>query len=174
VIVVTMVKEKGLRKAYSVSEWLVKPINGDQLLAALDHVGVGAESGTVLVVDDDLSLRKLAQATIEQLGFRVVCAAGGEEGLAAAAEHAPLSAIVLDLLMPDVDGFEFLERLRSTTGGGQIPVIVWTSKDLTSGEQATLLESAQGLVGKSQRNSHLVDELKPYPPVVDEPVNAAW
>jgi signal transduction histidine kinase/CheY-like chemotaxis protein len=162
VIVVTMVKERGLGMAYAVNEWLVKPVDGGQLLAALERLELRPECGTVLVVDDDPSSRRLAEATIEQLGCAVVSAAGGEAGLAAAAEHRPLAAIVLDLLMPGVDGFQFLERLRSTADVGQTPVIVWTSRDLTSGEQAKLLQTAQALVGKSQRSSRLVDELKPF------------
>jgi CheY-like chemotaxis protein len=162
VIVVTMVKEHGLGKAYAVNEWLVKPVDGGQLLEALERLDLRPEYGTVLVVDDDPSSRRLAEATIEKLGCAVVSAAGGEAGLAAAAEHRPLAAIVLDLLMPEVDGFQFLERLRSTADGGQTPVIVWTSRDLTAGEQAKLLQTAQALVGKSQRSSRLVDELKPF------------
>ncbi len=161
-IVVTMVKETGLAKAFAVNEWLVKPVNGDQLLSALERAGIQPECGTVLVVDDDPASMRLAAATIERLGCRVVCAGGGAEGLEAAAANGPLSAIVLDLLMPDVDGFQFLERLRSTPDGGQTPVIVWTSRDLSVAEQATLLQTAQGLVGKSQRNMRLADELKPF------------
>jgi CheY-like chemotaxis protein len=161
-IVVTMVKETGLAKAFAVNEWLVKPVNGDQLLSALERAGISPECGTVLVVDDDPASLRLAAATIERLGCRVVCAGGGAEGLEAAAAHGPLAAIVLDLLMPDVDGFQFLERLRSTPDGGQTPVIVWTSRDLSAAEQAALLETAQGLVGKSHLNIQLADELKPF------------
>lgn len=161
-IVVTMVKETGLAKAFAVNEWLVKPVEGDQLLAALERAGISPQCGTVLVVDDDPASLKLAEASIERLGCRVVCAGGGAEGLEAAAANGPLAAIVLDLLMPDVDGFQFLERLRSTADGGQTPVIVWTSRDLSATEQATLLQTAQGLVGKSHRNVRLAEELKPF------------
>ena len=161
-IVVTTVKETGLAKAFAVNEWLVKPVNGDQLLSALERAGIQPECGTVLVVDDDPASLRLGAATIEQLGCRVVCAGGGAEGLEAATANGPLAAIVLDLLMPDVDGFQFLERLRSTPEGGHTPVIVWTSRDLSAAEQATLLQTAQGLVGKSHLNMKLADELKPF------------
>jgi CheY-like chemotaxis protein len=114
------------------------------------------------VVDDDASSLKMAEATIKQLGCNVICAGGGEEGLEAAAAYGPLAAIVLDLLMPGIDGFQFLERLRSTDHGEQTPVIVWTSRDLSADEQAILLQGAQGLVGKGQRGAYLVDELKPF------------
>ena len=160
VIVVTMVKETGLRRAYAVNEWLVKPVDSEQLLAALARVGLRPNCGTVLVIDDDHASRRLAEAAMKQLGCRVVCAKGGEEGLAAAA-HDPPAAIVLDLMMPGVDGFQFLERLRSTPAGADIPVIVWTSKDVTVTEQATLLQTAHAFVGKSQLDASLVDELKP-------------
>jgi CheY-like chemotaxis protein len=165
VIVVTMVKETGLRTAYSVSEWLVKPVEAGQLLAALERVGVRPDCGTVLVVDDDPASRKLAEVTLKQLGCRVVCADGGEEGLEAAA-HGRLDAIVLDLMMPGVDGFRVLERLRFTAGGAQVPVIVWTGKDMTAAEQETLRQTAHALVGKSQRDASLLDEIKPLLPGV--------
>jgi signal transduction histidine kinase/CheY-like chemotaxis protein len=159
-IVVTMVAEEGLEKAFAVTDWLVKPVDPDDLLRSLDRVLGTKEHGTVLVVDDDPASLQLAQATIEQLGCRVVCAPGGEEGLEAAAKNRPLAAIVLDLLMPGVDGFQFLDRLREDAYGEQIPVIVWTSKDLTAAELATLRISTQGLVGKSKPDASLVDELR--------------
>jgi CheY-like chemotaxis protein len=159
-IVVTMVEEDGLEKAFAVTDWLVKPVDPDDLLASLDRVLGTKEHGTVLVVDDDPASLQLAQATIEQLGCRVVCAPGGEEGLEAAAKNRPLAAIVLDLLMPGVDGFQFLERFREDAHGEQVPVIVWTSKDLTAAEWATLRLSTQSVVGKSRQDASLVDELR--------------
>jgi signal transduction histidine kinase/DNA-binding response OmpR family regulator len=161
-VVVTMVREEGIGKAFAVNEWLVKPVARDQLLLALERAGIRSGAGTVLVVDDDASSLKMAEATIKQLGCKVICAGGGEEGLEAAAAYGPLAAIVLDLLMPGIDGFQFLERLRSTDHGEQTPVIVWTSRDLSADEQAILLQGAQGLVGKGQRGAYLVDELKPF------------
>lgn len=159
-IVVTMVAEKGLGKAFPVDDWLVKPVDSDDLLRSLDRVIGTNEHGTVLVVDDDPASLKLATATIKKLGCRVVCVAGGEEGLEAAAKNRPLAAIVLDLMMPGVDGFQFLDRLRDDRDDEQTPVIVWTGKDLTAADWATLRKSAYGVVGKTQQDGGLVDELK--------------
>jgi signal transduction histidine kinase/CheY-like chemotaxis protein len=159
-IVVTMVAEDGLEQAFAVSDWLVKPVDPDDLLTSLDRILGTNEHGTVLVVDDDPASLKLASATIKQLGCRVVCASGGEEGLEAAAKNGPLAAIVLDLLMPGVDGFQFLHRLRDDPDGEQTPVIVWTSKDLTAADWETLRSSTQGVVGKSQQDERLIDELR--------------
>jgi signal transduction histidine kinase/DNA-binding response OmpR family regulator len=159
-VMVTMVAEQGLGKAYSVDDWLVKPVQPGDLLAALERIVGTSEHGTVLVVDDDPASLKLAKATIEQLGCRVVCAPGGEEGLDAAAKNRPLAAIVLDLLMPGVDGFQFLDRLREVPDGPQIPVIAWTSKDLTPADWATLRKSTHSVVGKAQQDAGLVDELR--------------
>jgi signal transduction histidine kinase/DNA-binding response OmpR family regulator len=159
-IVVTMMAEKGLEKAFAVNDWLVKPVDPSDLLTSLERVVGTNDHGTVLVVDDDPASLKLAKATIKQLGCRVVCAPGGEEGLEAAAKHRPLAAIVLDLLMPGVDGFQFLDRLRDDADSEQTPVIVWTSKDLTPADWATLRKSTQGIVGKAQQDARLVDELR--------------
>ena len=166
-IVVTIVAEKGLDKAYAVNDWLVKPVNPGDLLTSLDQVIGTNEHGTVLVVDDDPASLKLAKATIKQLGCRVVCASGGEQGLEAAAKNAPLDAIVLDLMMPGVDGFQFLERLRDDAGSEQPPVIVWTSKDLTAADWTTLRKSTHGVIGKNQQDARLVDELRRCLPAVN-------
>jgi CheY-like chemotaxis protein len=159
-IVVTMVAEEGLGKAFAVDDWLVKPVDPGDLLASLERVVGRNEHGTVLVVDDDPASLKLAKATIKQLGCRVVCAPGGEEGLEAVAKNRPLAAIVLDLLMPGVDGFQFLDRLRDDPDDAQTPVIAWTSKDLTAADWATLRESTHSVVGKAQQDDGLADELR--------------
>jgi signal transduction histidine kinase/CheY-like chemotaxis protein len=171
-IVVTMMAEKGLGKAFAVSDWLVKPVNPGDLLTSLDRVVRRNEHETVLVVDDDPASLKLAKATIQQLGCRVVCAGGGQEGLEAAAKHGPLAAIVLDLMMPGVDGFQFLDRLRDDADTSQTPVVVWTSKDLTPADWATLRKSTQGVVGKIHQEARLVDELKRCLTGVSDPSSA--
>jgi PAS domain S-box-containing protein len=121
----------------------------------------GRENGPrVLVIDDDQSVLKLMATTLRSLGYMPICKASGKEGLAAVAEERP-AAIVLDLLMPNMTGFEFLDRLRSQPESKTIPVIVWTSQDLTSQEKARLDATAQAIVLKRHGDIALVlEELK--------------
>jgi len=76
-----------------------------------------------------------------------VCCSSAAEGLAAAAKALP-AAVILDLLMPGMDGFEFLDRFRSEPGREAIPVLVWTSKDLSAMERDRLQRSAQTIMQK--------------------------
>jgi CheY-like chemotaxis protein len=69
----------------------------------------------VLIVDDDPKILKLAEVTLEQLDYKALCVDNAERGLAAAS-HEEFAAVVLDLLMPEIDGFEFLERFRHPPG----------------------------------------------------------
>jgi CheY-like chemotaxis protein len=91
----------------------------------------------VLVVDDDPSALKIADAALRELGYVPVLTTSAEEGLRII-ESAPPACVVLDLLMPGVDGFEFVARLRSFQAGHRIPIIVWTVKDVDADERKRL------------------------------------
>jgi len=118
--------------------------------------------GAVLVVDDDEGCLKLMEATLGRSGYQTICRR--DAALKAAAETPPL-AVVLDLIMPRLDGFEFLERFRQTEAGQSTPVIVWTVKDLTTHDQARLREKAQAVVLKgSDGAAALVRELDAFLP----------
>ena len=98
-------------------------------------------------------------ATLTQLGYIAECERDPQFGLRKALEQGP-SAIVLDLIMPELNGFELLERLRADPKGRAVPVIVWTSKDLTGDELAALRAAASGVVSKGHDgNARVVAEL---------------
>jgi CheY-like chemotaxis protein len=96
---------------------------------------------------------------LEQLGYAIDCCSNGEEALARAEAHRPV-AVVLDLVMPGIDGFEFLHRFRRREGAS-VPVIVWTMKDLTAEDQLRLSKHAQRVVVKGQwKATSFVDDLR--------------
>jgi signal transduction histidine kinase/DNA-binding response OmpR family regulator len=165
VVVLTVVAEKGAVAGFRVTDVLAKPLDAEALLAALRQAGVSPERrGAVLVVDDDESCLKLMEATLGRSGYRTICRRDGEAGLKAAAES-PLIAVVLDLIMPHLDGFEFLDRFRRTESGQRTPVIIWTVKDLSTHDQARLRETAQAVVMKgSDGGAGLVRELDAFLP----------
>lgn len=111
-------------------------------------------SATVLVVDDEEDILMLCRMTLEVNGFTVVEATTGREALAAVGRERP-DVVVLDLRLPDVDGWEVLERLRADPGLDAVPVIA-CSAHASSGDRA-LASGCAGFVSKPFRPSELVD-----------------
>jgi CheY-like chemotaxis protein len=150
VIVATVVAEKEVAKGFSVQDFLVKPIAPESLLEALKNARVDASGikKKILVVDDDPNTLKMAKAALQAGGYEAVCHASAESGLQAAAE-AKFNAVVLDLVMTEIDGFEFLTRFRELSTCKETPVVVWTSKDITAYDLKRLRNSAQSIAVKS-------------------------
>jgi CheY-like chemotaxis protein len=118
-----------------------------------------SSSGSIFVIDDDHAALKLAETTLKGLGYRPVCHASAAQALDSISTDPP-AAVVLDLLMPGMDGFEFLSRFRRTPAGRRTPVIVWTVKDLSSREREELDSLAQSVVSKSAGAKTLIEELE--------------
>ncbi|HLZ07400.1 MAG TPA: GAF domain-containing protein [Chloroflexota bacterium] len=141
VIVVSMLDERGKGFALGAAEYLVKPVGRDDLLAALRRVEVRAHSRTaqpkVLAIDDDPMALDLVEALLDPAGYVVLKAPGGREGIALARTELP-AVIVLDLLMPDVDGFAVVEALGADPATASIPIVVLTSKTMTAADKARL------------------------------------
>jgi protein-histidine pros-kinase len=135
----------------------------DHESAIADYASRGGElpamAPAVLVVEDDASARRLVSLALGELGCRAVRARDAEEALSLAAAERP-GVVVLDLLMPGVDGFEFLARFRAL-GLGDVPVVVWSVKDITAEDQARLT-SVHAVVAKGAGDiSALVEALRP-------------
>jgi len=103
----------------------------------------------VMVIDDDAKALKLAKVGLQAGGYEVVCHSNGVSALHDA-ERSDFSAVVLDLLMPEMNGFEFLDRFRRTDKCRNTPVIVWTNKDITIAEMERLRSSAQAIALKDR------------------------
>ena len=138
VIVVSMLDERGRGFALGASEYLVKPVGKEELLAALYRASAMPErKRTVVAVDDDPLAIELVRANLEPEGWTVFGAATGQEGLALIRERQP-SAVLLDLLMPGMDGFEVVEALRADPGTRSVPVVILTSKSMTRQDKERL------------------------------------
>ncbi len=160
VVVVTVVAERGAVAGFAVQDVLPKPIDPKAVIDALTRAGVPPNpTGTVLVVDDDPGSLKLVSATLKQLGYQIRCESDGATALRALRESPP-SAVILDLVMPGMNGFEFLDQLRREPAGRRVPVIVWTVKDLSEEERIFLRSSAQAVVSKGQGSAGVLAELK--------------
>ncbi|MGE5220075.1 MAG: response regulator, partial [Chloroflexota bacterium] len=149
VIVVTVVSEKSAAKSFALQDYLPKPVTAAALLSALRRAGIIADGAgkKILVVDDDPNALKLASAALESSGYQASCHSNAESALESAAKSI-LDAVILDLLMPGMDGFEFLERLRKIANCRETPVIIWTAKELTTAERERLKRSASSIAVK--------------------------
>jgi CheY-like chemotaxis protein len=136
---------------------------------ALDRLPVSAAAAsgrTVLVVDDDWATLKVAEVALRRTGHRAICKRSALEALRVV-EAEPPAVVIVDLLMPQVDGFEFISRLRALPGGRDIPVLVWTVKDLDAEERRHIEALSATIVPKSLGGSDvLVDQLRQLLPSV--------
>jgi signal transduction histidine kinase/CheY-like chemotaxis protein len=138
VIVVSMLDERGRGFALGAAEYLVKPVGKEQLLAALYRAAAMPErKHTVVAIDDDPLAIELVRASLESEGWTVLGAATGQEGLTLIRERQP-SAVLLDLLMSGMDGFEVLEALRADPDTKSVPVVILTSKSMTQQDKERL------------------------------------
>jgi CheY-like chemotaxis protein len=146
VILVTIVDEKQRGYSLGATDYMVKPIDRrrlSELLATLSGRG-----GKLLVVDDDALSRSLVRQATEREGWTVSEAANGVEALDAVRAATP-DAIVLDLMMPEMNGFEFLAELRQRPEWRAIPVVVVSAMELTNEERARLNGHVEAVVRKS-------------------------
>jgi len=135
VIMLTIVDDKSMGYRLGAYDYLTKPIKRDRLVAAV-RKHAPPPCG-VLVVEDDAEMRELLQRFLQNEGWVVAEAQNGREALDRISENKP-GLILLDLMMPTMDGFEFLEELRKHTAWLSIPVLVITAKDLTAEERRRL------------------------------------
>ena len=133
-------EQQGKGFALGAADYLVKPVSREELLSALQRFSLTTrqqEVVTILAIDDDPLAVELVEAILAGEGFRILKACGGEEGLTVACREMP-ALIILDLLMPDVDGFTVIEQLRANVTTAAIPIAILTSKSLTQHDKERL------------------------------------
>jgi signal transduction histidine kinase/DNA-binding response OmpR family regulator len=143
-------REKGF--SLGATDYLVKPILEDELVRALNRLNLdgGKPVHNVLVVDDEIESYLLVQKALSQhQNYKTEYAEGGLRGLAEIQTKRP-DVVILDLFMPDMDGFTLLENMRSDSGMYDIPVIILTGADLTEEQIARLNQFEQTLMDKSK------------------------
>jgi PAS domain S-box-containing protein len=148
VFAITVVSQGRMATGFPITDILSKPIDPKELLSALERCGVSPSRGRpVVVVDDDLGSLKLMEATLNKLGYDAHCFTEGTKALRASEEKPPL-AVIVDLMMPEMDGFMFIERFRAKPENRLVPVMVWTVKDLSTAERRILLDKVQIVIAK--------------------------
>src|SRR5580704_1332176 len=146
VVIVTMLSDRGIGLSLGAVEVLTKPVERAQL-TALIHNLVRRE-GPVLVVEDDAGAREMIRQTIEKMSLPVAEADNGLQALDWLGAHPMPAVILLDLMMPEMDGFEVLDALAAHAQWREIPVIVITAKQLTAVERERLQGQARKVIEK--------------------------
>jgi CheY-like chemotaxis protein len=144
VIMLTIVDDKNLGYALGASDYLTKPIDRERLVTVLKQYG---RDRPVLVVDDDVAVRHLFRRLLEPEGYAVVEAENGRVALERLRQMSP-SVILLDLMMPEMDGFDFAAELRRHEVWREIPIIVVTARDLTRDDHERLNGYVQKILQK--------------------------
>jgi signal transduction histidine kinase/CheY-like chemotaxis protein len=141
IVVVSVVDNPELGIALGAIDYFVKPIDGKELVRRLGSFHLvkpnGGEAPRVLVVDDQAANRHWLAKTLEPAGFTVIPAAGGREAISLAKSMRP-DYVVLDLMMPEVTGFDVVEALRADESTRDVPIMVLTAMNLTEEDKRVL------------------------------------
>ena len=148
VIIVTMAPDRGIGLSLGAVDVLTKPVDRARLTALIHRLV--RRDGPVLVVEDDADTREMMRHTIVKMGLAVAEAANGRRALGWLGEHAPPAMILLDLMMPEMDGFEFLDALSARAEWHEIPIVVVTAKQLSTAERERLLLQARKVIEKAK------------------------
>ncbi len=147
VIMVTMTDDRSLGYALGATEFLTKPVQRAQLVQLLDRYARQGAEKYALVVDDKAENREVLRRALEKEGWQVSEAENGQVALEKLAEQTP-SLILLDLMMPVMDGFEFVMEMHKLDSSPAIPIVVVTAKDVTEEDRRRLNGDVVGLIEK--------------------------
>lgn len=164
VIMATIVDNQSIGFSLGAADYLIKPIDRDRLVRAVEKCCPSGAPRHVLIIEDDAPTSELMARALLQIDCTVTQAENGRVGLERLNEALP-DAILLDLMMPEMDGFEFIAQVRAEARWRRIPVIVVTAKTLTAEDLARLNGQVQHLVHKGEYSGRTVlaalDELVP-------------
>ena len=150
VIMVTVLNERGMAIPLGAADFVTKPIDRQRLTAILREHCASPSGASILVVEDDLPTREALCRSLASMGYTAHEAVNGRSGLDWLANHPAPSLILLDLMMPEMDGFEFLRELRKQSAFVDVPIIVVTAKELTPEDVRILSGQTERIIAKDQ------------------------
>ena len=151
VIMVSVLNERGMAIPLGAADYVTKPVDRQRLAEILrEHCADDMRSASILVVEDDTATRELLCHSLTGMGYAAFAAVNGRSGLDWLAGHPAPSLILLDLMMPEMDGFEFLRELRKQPAFFDLPVIVVTAKELTPDDVRILSGQTERIIPKDQ------------------------
>lgn len=140
VIMLTIVDERTTGYSLGAAEYMTKPVDRNRLLELLRRFAAKSREAVVLVVDDSDDVRAVVRSTVEKAGLRTVEAENGKVALDWLEKNPAPALVLLDLMMPVMDGFAFLERVQQVPALTRVPVVVLTAKELTEAERRVINE----------------------------------
>ncbi len=162
VIIVSMLDNKDLGYSFEADDYFVKPVDKEKLLLRIKDLS-GTKHGLhdiVLIIDDDPKSVKLTSCILEEAGEKVLKAFNGKDGIQLARSERP-SLIILDLMMPEMSGFEVVDVLRKDELTYEIPIIVLTAKEITREDREILDGHIKKLMTKANFDKKtLINEIK--------------
>jgi signal transduction histidine kinase/DNA-binding response OmpR family regulator len=147
VIIVTVLADRGIALSLGAAEFVTKPVDRARLATVIRQNVQG--TGTVLVIDDDPDSRGLVRRHLDKLGWSVAEAAEGRAAMAWLARNPPPALILLDLMMPGMDGFAFLDEIGNRAEWRNIPIVILTAKQLGAAERELLAGRTREIIEKS-------------------------
>ena len=147
VIMLTIVDDKQMGFALGAADYFTKPIDYQRLHQVLEKYRASSNHRSVLIVEDDPHTRDMLRRTLIKDGWQVTEAANGKAGLEQLNGEVP-ALILLDLMMPEMDGFEFMDTLRQRKTPPRVPIIVITAKDLTEDDRRRLNGGVERIIQK--------------------------
>jgi PAS domain S-box-containing protein len=162
VIVLSIVgdQNRALGIALGASELITKPVDRGRLVRLLEHYRADSDPLTILLVEDDEPTRQMICRTLEAEGWRISQASNGKQALEKLTQQRP-AVILLDLMMPEMDGFELIGEIRRHQDWKTIPVVVITARELSSEDRSRLNGSVQKVLAKGgQSQQELLEEVK--------------
>ncbi len=148
VVMLSIIDEKNKGYALGASDYVVKPVNRQQLVSVLEKYRMSDSTNRVLVVEDDPDTRRRLHSMLSEEGWEVDEAENGRVALDRLSDVQP-NLILLDLMMPEMDGFEFLVELRNDQQRKTIPVVVVTGADLSDADHRNLNGGVEKILSKS-------------------------
>ena len=154
IVLTSKVNKESLAFDIGQADFLTKPIDRQQLLQMMVKFDLLADGkrgkktpSSVLIVDDDPQNIRLIKAMLKPFNIEVMVADGGKTGVEMALKKKP-DLIILDLMMPDVDGFEVVSKLKEDAAASQIPILIYTAKNITSEDRERLQGNIQSIIQK--------------------------
>ncbi|OCT13173.1 hypothetical protein A8709_20740 [Paenibacillus pectinilyticus] len=160
VIMMSMTDDKNMGYSLGAAEFLTKPVYIEKLISVLDKHIPERQNNAVLVIEDDLTTSHMMTQMLEREGFKVTKAKDGRAALNTMSQALP-QLILLDLMMPGMDGFEFVTELRKREAWRWIPIVVVTAKDISSEDRLRLNGYVKNIIQKgSFKRETLLQEIR--------------
>ena len=154
VIIVSIMDNKALGYSLGATDYLQKPIRPETLISTLEKI-LRRKAETIMVVDDDPEVIELVRQILEEEKINIKAAENGVKAMETLKEVIP-DLILLDLMMPEMDGFEFLSRLQKREAWAEIPVVIITAKTLNESERNLLDKRAEAIITKADMSTDKV------------------